>query len=133
MKNYIAIAPACFAAIGGLEAGLGWDTIDEVRAMMLGFGTRNFRHIHAYHHRPQGAAGGLSRGRKAAGRAAYNVGYLPVFLMARALRAGLNWPPLIGGMGLVAVTSRVPCSDLRCRSRLRGSDSCVVNNYAGFS
>jgi poly-beta-1,6-N-acetyl-D-glucosamine synthase len=93
---------ACFAAIGGLEAGLGWDTIDEVRAMMLGFGTRNFRHIRAYHHRPQGAAGGLWRGRKAAGRAAYNVGYSPVFLMARALRTGLKWPPLVGGVGLVA-------------------------------
>ncbi|MGZ6252727.1 MAG: glycosyltransferase family 2 protein [Candidatus Binataceae bacterium] len=55
---------ACFAAIGGLEAGLGWDTIDEVRAMMLGFGTRNFRHIRADHHRPQGAAGGLWQGRR---------------------------------------------------------------------
>ena len=76
---------ACFAAIGGLEAGLGWDTIDEVRAMMLGFSTRNFRHIRAYHHRPQGTDGGLWQGRKAAGRAAYNVGYSPVFLMARAV------------------------------------------------
>lgn len=93
---------ACFAAIGGLEAGLGWDTIDEVRAMMLGFGTRNFRHVRAYHHRPQGAAGGLWQGRKAAGRAAYNVGYSPLFLAARALRLGVKWPPLVSGMGLVA-------------------------------
>jgi poly-beta-1,6-N-acetyl-D-glucosamine synthase len=27
---------ACFGAIGGLESGPEWDTIDEVRAMMLG-------------------------------------------------------------------------------------------------
>ncbi len=93
---------ACFAAIGGLEAGLGWDTIDEARALMLGFQTRSFRHIRAYHHRPQGAAGGLWRSRKAAGLAAYNVGYAPLFLVARALRLGLKWPPLIGGAGLVA-------------------------------
>jgi glycosyltransferase involved in cell wall biosynthesis len=92
----------CFAAIGGLETGLGWDTIDEVRAMMLGFSTRNFRQIAAYHHRPQGAAGGLWRGRKAAGLAAYNVGYSPLFLAARALRQGMKWPPLIGGLGLFA-------------------------------
>ncbi|HLK88068.1 MAG TPA: glycosyltransferase family A protein [Candidatus Binataceae bacterium] len=93
---------ACFAAIGGLEAGLGWDTIDEVRAMMLGFRTRSFRHVCAYHHRPQGAAGGNWRGRKAAGRAAYNVGYSPLFLAARALRLGVDWPPLINGLGLMA-------------------------------
>jgi len=92
----------CFAAIGGLEAGLGWDTIDEARAMMLGLGTRSFRHIRAYHHRPQGAAGGLWGSRKAAGLAAYNVGYSPLFLAARALRLGLKWPPLIGGAGLMA-------------------------------
>ena len=93
---------ACFAAIGGLEAGLGWDTIDEVRAMMLGFATRSFPRIRAYHHRPQGAAGGLWQGRKAAGRAAYNVGYSPLFLAARALRLALKWPPIIGGLGLAS-------------------------------
>ena len=93
---------ACFAAIGGLEAGLGWDTIDEVRAMMLGFRTRSFRHVCACHHRPQGAAAGNWRGRKAAGRAAYNVGYSPLFLAARALRLGVDWPPLINGLGLMA-------------------------------
>jgi biofilm PGA synthesis N-glycosyltransferase PgaC len=36
---------ACFAAIGGLYGGLGWDTLDEVRAMMKGFITRSFDHI----------------------------------------------------------------------------------------
>ncbi len=70
--------------------------------MMLGFRTRSFRHVCAYHHRPQGAAGGNWRGRKAAGRAAYNVGYSPLFLAARALRLGVDWPPLINGLGLMA-------------------------------
>jgi poly-beta-1,6-N-acetyl-D-glucosamine synthase len=92
----------CFAAIGGLEAALGWDTIDEARAMMLGFHTRSFRHIAAYHHRPQGAAGGLWRSRKAAGHAAYNAGYAPLFLMARAARLALKWPPLVSGLALTA-------------------------------
>ena len=87
---------------GGWRPALSWVPIDEVRAMMLGFGTRNFRHIRAYHHRPQGAAGGLWQGRKAAGRAAYNVGYSPVFLIARALRLGFKWPPIVGGVGLAA-------------------------------
>jgi poly-beta-1,6-N-acetyl-D-glucosamine synthase len=93
---------SCFEAIGGLEAGLGWDTIDEVRALMLNYSTRSFRNIVAYHHRPQGAASGCWSSRVAAGRAAYNIGYLPLFLLARALKLGLDWPPIVSGAALVA-------------------------------
>ena len=92
----------CFAAIEGLSTGLGWDTLDEARAMMLGFKSRSFRHIRAYHHRPQGAAGGYLRANLAAGRAAYNVGYHPLFLMMRAAKRGVSWPPVIGGIVLFA-------------------------------
>jgi glycosyltransferase involved in cell wall biosynthesis len=92
----------CFEAIGGLVSGLGWDTIDEARAMMLGFKSRSFRHIRAYHHRPQGTAGGYLKGNLAAGRAAYNVGYHPLFLIMRAAKRGLSWPPVIGGVFLFA-------------------------------
>jgi biofilm PGA synthesis N-glycosyltransferase PgaC len=92
----------CFAAIGGLYAGMGWDTIDEVQAMMLGFKTRSFRHIVAYHHRPQGSAGGLVRGRFATGQAAYSLGYLPVFMLARAVRRMFYPPLLIGSLMLTA-------------------------------
>jgi poly-beta-1,6-N-acetyl-D-glucosamine synthase len=93
---------ACFEAIGGLSSGLGWDTLDEALAMMLGFKSRSFRHIRAYHHRPQGSAGGYLKGNLAAGRAAYNVGYHPLFLLMRAAKRGLSWPPVIGGMYLLA-------------------------------
>jgi len=93
---------ACFEAIGGLVTGLGWDTIDEARAMMLGYKSHSFRHIRAYHHRPQGSAGGYLKGNLAAGRAAYNVGYHPLFLIMRAAKRGLSWPPVIGGMFLLA-------------------------------
>jgi biofilm PGA synthesis N-glycosyltransferase PgaC len=92
----------CFAAIGGLNRGLGWDTLDEARAMMLGFRTSSFRHIRAYHHRPQGSAGGIWRSRVAAGRAAYQVGYSPVFMVARAGRRMLDRPPVVGGIALLA-------------------------------
>lgn len=83
---------ACFDAIGGLEAGLGWDTIDEVRAMLRGFRTRSFRHIHARHHRPQGSAAGDVSGYLAKGRTAYYLGYSPLFLLARALRMSVSQP-----------------------------------------
>lgn len=87
---------ACLAAIGGLDSGLGWDTLDEARAMMLGFRTRSFRHITAKHHRPQGAASGF-RARIAAGYSAYKVGYSPLFMIARAAR-GFVSSPLAGAL-----------------------------------
>ncbi|MGO9060759.1 MAG: glycosyltransferase family 2 protein [Candidatus Binataceae bacterium] len=93
---------ACLNAIGGVEPGLGWDTIDEARAAFLGFTTRSFRHIQARHHRPQGSAAGILRGRLACGQAAYQCGYSPLFMSARVGRQMLAWPPLIGALWMSA-------------------------------
>jgi glycosyltransferase involved in cell wall biosynthesis len=76
----------CFAEIGGLQAGLGWDSVDELHAMMLGFHCRHFREIRAYHHRRQGTGWSLWRARLAAGRAAYHSGYSTAFMFLRAAR-----------------------------------------------
>ncbi len=92
---------ACFEAIGGLEAALGWDTIDEARAMMLGFRSRSFRHIRAFHHRPAGSAAGRWRGHLAAGRAAFYAGYSPVYMMARALKRATEPPWITSGVLLL--------------------------------
>lgn len=88
---------ACFTAIGGLENGPGWDTLDEVRAMMLRFTSRSFRHLRAFHHRPQGGAAGLCKSRIATGRVAYRIGYSPLFMIARAVRRTFEPPYLMGG------------------------------------
>ncbi len=93
---------ACFEAIGGLEGCEGWDTIDEMRAAMLGFRTRSFRHIHARHHRPQGAAGASWRVRMQKGRTAYYIGYAPLFMIARALRNCVGEMGPVGGMLMLA-------------------------------
>jgi poly-beta-1,6-N-acetyl-D-glucosamine synthase len=92
---------SCLAAIGGLNGSLGWDTLDEAHAMMLGFRTRNFRHIQAKHHRPQGAASGW-KARTAAGLSAYNVGYSPLFLWARAVRQSFTRPVPFAGLLMVS-------------------------------
>jgi poly-beta-1,6-N-acetyl-D-glucosamine synthase len=93
---------ACFEAVGKLEAGLGWDVIDEARALMAGFNTRTFPHIRCYHHRPQGSAGGLLRGRFAIGRSAWYVGYSPLYLLAAAARRALDRPMLFGSLMMIA-------------------------------
>ncbi|HUA32618.1 MAG TPA: glycosyltransferase family A protein [Candidatus Binataceae bacterium] len=93
---------ACFDAIGGLESGLGWDTIDEVRAMMAGYRTRSFRHIQAYHRRTTNSARGLWRGRLAVGEAAWQSGYSPLFMIARAVGNSLEQPFPICGLLMLA-------------------------------
>jgi hypothetical protein len=90
----------CFTAIGELDPDIGWDTLDEARAMLRGFRTRSFRHITARHHRPQGEASGW-RARVAAGTAAYKVGYSPLFMLARAARQTFSSPfPFAGALML---------------------------------
>ena len=97
---------ACFEAIGGLESGLGWDTIDEVRAMMAGFRTRSFSHIQAYHRRVTNSARGLWRGRLALGEAAWRAGYSPLFMIARAIHSAFERPlPLCGPLMLAGYVS----------------------------
>ncbi|SRR5579875_2440433 len=93
---------ACLEAIGGLDGGLGWDTLDEARAMMKGFKTRSFPHIRAFHHRPAGAASGHIRSRLAMGRAAFRAGYSPLFMAVRALRHCVVWPPIVAGVLMMA-------------------------------
>jgi biofilm PGA synthesis N-glycosyltransferase PgaC len=92
----------CLKAIGGLDGGLGWDTIDEATALMLEFHTRSFEHIRADHHRPQGAAGGRLRGRIASGRAAYRAGYSPAFMIVRAAAHVFARPCFIGSILMLA-------------------------------
>jgi biofilm PGA synthesis N-glycosyltransferase PgaC len=88
----------CFTAIGGLEPVPGWDTIDEMRAIKRGFRTCSLPSIRGFHHRPQGSAAGILRGRRIKGHAAYYAGYSPVFLLARALRNAFQPPLLVGSL-----------------------------------
>src|SRR5579863_6538925 len=83
---------ACFDAIEPLEGCPGWDTIDEMRALMRGMKTRSFRHIRAYHHRPQGEAVGAWQSYYGKGKTAYYIGYSPIFLLARAARMAARRP-----------------------------------------
>jgi biofilm PGA synthesis N-glycosyltransferase PgaC len=105
---------ACFNAIGELDPDVGWDTLDEARAMMLGFHTRGFRHITARHHRPQGEASGW-RARMRAGLAAYRVGYSPLFMLARAARETFTRPsPLDGALMLAGFLDGYIRGESRC-------------------
>jgi poly-beta-1,6-N-acetyl-D-glucosamine synthase len=104
---------ACFAAIGGVQERLAWDTIDETYARMRGFRTVSFSDLVSIHHRPCGSADGVLRGRARHGECAYISYYPPTFAVLRAFKVGLTKPRGASGVAFLfgyvrAAVRRVP-------------------------
>jgi biofilm PGA synthesis N-glycosyltransferase PgaC len=93
---------ACWDQISPLVIGAGWDTIDEVKANMLGWRTRSFQDISLEHHRKTGSADGAWRNWFKNGVGCYLTGYHPAFMLAKCLRRMCGQPPFIPGIALWA-------------------------------
>lgn len=91
---------SCWEAMGGLKKVPGWDTIDEMKANMLGWRTRSFPNVKALHHRPTGAADGAWRDGVKNGQSEYFSGYHPLFMTAKCLKKALERPYFVGAAGL---------------------------------
>ena len=91
---------ACWNAVGGLVKAPGWDTLDEVKANMLGWETRSFEDLKVIHHRLTGSADGKWRGWVKDGRSDYISGYHPLFMMLKCIRRIFKKPILISALGL---------------------------------
>jgi len=91
----------CWDALGGLWIGAGSDTVDEVKANMLGWGTASFTDLHLIHHRPTGASWGRWGGMVKDGRIDYAYGSHPAFLLAKAIVRLPRRPYLIHSAALV--------------------------------
>lgn len=82
----------CWHAIGGLVPMTGWDTIDEVKANMLGWRTMTLADNIVLHHRPTGSTHGQWKDCFKCGHANYVCGYHPLFMLAKAARRFLlSW------------------------------------------
>jgi poly-beta-1,6-N-acetyl-D-glucosamine synthase len=90
----------CWEGLGGLLQAPGWDTVDEVKANMLGWTTRSFPHLRLSHYRFTGAADGAWKDCVKNGRANYITGYHPVFMLFKCMRRLMTRPYLIGALGL---------------------------------
>jgi glycosyltransferase involved in cell wall biosynthesis len=90
----------CWEEIGGLIQAPGWDTLDEVKANMLGWTTRTFADIPILHHRPAGAADGTWKNWVKNGRANYVVGYHPLFMLMKCFKRFFVPPLVVGALGL---------------------------------
>jgi poly-beta-1,6-N-acetyl-D-glucosamine synthase len=91
----------CFAAIGGIEERLGWDTIDETYARMSGFATHSFAEIAARHHRPVATRGGTLRGRARHGQCAYILRYGAWWVTLRSLKVACSRPFGLSGLAFL--------------------------------
>jgi hypothetical protein len=91
---------SCWEAIGGLWSAPGWDTIDEVKANMLGWGTRSFADLPLHHHRLTGSAEGHVRDRMKHGLACYVSGYHPLFVAASCVYRLFRKPYIVGSAAM---------------------------------
>ena len=108
---------ACWEAIGGLVKAPGWDTLDEVKANMLGWATYSFAELKVTHHRFAGDVDGSWKNWVKNGRANYITGYHPAFMLFKCLSrlgerpygvvtAGLLWGFFGGYFGKVPQVGR---------------------------
>jgi glycosyltransferase involved in cell wall biosynthesis len=91
---------ACWDAIGGLWAGAGWDTIDEVKANMLGWKSHSFADLPLVHLRPTGGADGRMHDLMKHGLVCYTCGYHPLFVLASCMYRVFRKPYLLGSFAI---------------------------------
>jgi biofilm PGA synthesis N-glycosyltransferase PgaC len=92
---------ACFEDIGGLMPALGWDGIDEWKALTLDWQVRSFTDLQVFHYRFTGAATGSLKSRLEEGYAAHFIGYHPLYLLARGIRQMVAQPYVVGGLAMI--------------------------------
>lgn len=91
----------CWKAIGKLNRAPGWDTLDEIKANMLGWETRSFREIPLYQERITGGADGQWRNYVKNGLANYISGYHPLFMLLKCLKRIFQKPRILGSVALM--------------------------------
>jgi len=91
---------ACWEQIGGLFMAPGWDTLDEIKASLLGWTTLTFRELKIHQLKDTGSADGTWRNWVKNGRANYITGYHPLFMLAKCVKRIFSAPYVIGAAGL---------------------------------
>jgi len=91
----------CFDQIGGLQPTLSWDTVDGLRAQMLGWETRSFNDLKIIHYRKMASRGGILKGNIRAGHGAYIVGYHSIFMILRGIYRMKERPYCLCGLAMI--------------------------------
>lgn len=91
----------CWDAIGGLFILPCYDTLDEVKANMLGYETRSFPDETVLHHRYTGKAYGIWGSSVKNGLGDYISGYHPLFMISKCMMRFVRKPYVIDAIGLL--------------------------------
>jgi biofilm PGA synthesis N-glycosyltransferase PgaC len=91
----------CWRQLGFLYPVPGWDTLDEIKANMLGWRTYSFSDLKLLHHRQAGEADGAWSNWFKNGRANYISGYHPLFMLLKCAARVFREPYGIGALGLL--------------------------------
>lgn len=93
------IRKECFEQIGGFVPAKGWDTLDEIRAGMLGWETLHFPDIEFYHLKNEGIGIGFTNTNAMHGEIFYVTGGSRFFFVLKCLHRMLSGKPfMIGGL-----------------------------------
>ena len=91
----------CFEDINGLISELGWDVIDDYKAQMKGWQTRNFKDLKVIHRRPMGSSiKGILTGRIRGGHIQYLLNYHPIYAFFSGVYRMLEKPYIVGGFAI---------------------------------
>jgi len=92
----------CLEQIGGLVPYMGWDGIDHIKAVMLGWKASSFEDVIFYHLRHEGTGTGLIKSSYEEGTCCHFMGYHPLFFMARSLHMMVRFPFVLRGIAMIA-------------------------------
>ena len=90
----------CWNQIGGLLRAPGWDTVDELKANMVGWETRTFNDLKLLQHKDTGSADGAWRNWVKNGLANYISAYHPLFMLAKCFKRTFSRPYFLSAAGL---------------------------------
>jgi biofilm PGA synthesis N-glycosyltransferase PgaC len=117
----------CWQQVQPLEPHLGWDGVDEARAVLAGWRTAVLPALAFRHHRPMGTRDGSRfRARAAEGLAAHYMGYRPSYLLVRSLWHARRNPSALGmlwGWATAAFKGERDCGDPAVRAYVRRQQS----------
>ncbi|GFO55353.1 glycosyl transferase family 2 [Geomonas sp. Red276] len=89
----------CFEEIGGFSPTLGWDTVDEIKALTRGWKTAHFADLPFQHLKGEGSGIGKLKTSMLHGRIFYLTGGRADLFLFKALKRMLvGWPPILHGI-----------------------------------
>ncbi len=93
---------SCFQAIGGIVPFKGWDGIDDIKAMTLGWVVRREDDVMVKHHRYLGDATGIIRSSFENGFGGHYMGSLILYNLFEAAQFACRRPYLVRGLAMLA-------------------------------